>query len=71
MAESAARLAGLHTAFGQNVVHDEDGWRMTLSEAELDGLPGFVRGAAREAARERGLEGATSSPSRAPPLGPS
>jgi len=39
------------------VLHDEDGWRMALSEAELDGLPGFVRGAAREAARERGLEG--------------
>ena len=57
MGEIAARLATLHTAFGQNVLADENDWQMPLTEAELDGLPGFAREAAREAAKERGLDG--------------
>jgi peptidyl-dipeptidase Dcp len=56
MAEIAARLAVLHTAFGQNVLHDEDSWRMVLAESDLDGMPDFARDAARAAARERGIE---------------
>jgi peptidyl-dipeptidase Dcp len=51
------RLATLHTLFGQNILHDERSWQLVLDEAELDGLPGFARGAAAEAANERGLAG--------------
>lgn len=57
MTEITARLAALHTAFGQNVLHDEDGWQMVLEEADLDGLPDFAVAAARAAAAERGVEG--------------
>ncbi len=55
MAEISTRLAALHTEFGQNVLRDEDEWRLVLGEADLDGLPDFVRQAAREAARDRGI----------------
>src|SRR3984885_2689603 len=57
MAAISERLATLHTAFGQNVLHDEKEWRLELGPADLDGLPPFVCSAAAEAARERGLEG--------------
>ena len=57
MQEIAERLATLHTLFGQNVLHDEDEWRLVLDEAELDGLPDFARAAAAAAAKERGLDG--------------
>jgi peptidyl-dipeptidase Dcp len=57
MTEISTRLAVLHTAFGQNVLADENEWRMVLAEAELDGLPDFVRAAARHAAQEAGVEG--------------
>lgn len=57
MGAIAERLASLHTDFGQNVLHDEKAWQLELDEADLDGLPGFARDAAAEAARERGLEG--------------
>jgi peptidyl-dipeptidase Dcp len=57
MAAIAERLASLHTAFGQNVLHDEKEWRLVLAEPDLAGLPDFVRAAAAEAAKERGLAG--------------
>ncbi|WP_207460474.1 M3 family metallopeptidase [Azospirillum sp. SYSU D00513] len=57
MAAISERLATLHTLFGQNVLHDEKEWQLVLEEAELDGLPDFMRAAAAQAARERGLEG--------------
>jgi peptidyl-dipeptidase Dcp len=57
MAKIQTRMASLHTLFGQNVLHDEDEWRLVLSEAQLDGLPEFAREAAAAAARERGLDG--------------
>jgi peptidyl-dipeptidase Dcp len=57
MAALAERLASLHTAFGQNVLHDEKEWQLVLAEADLEGLPDFVRAAAAEAAKERGLAG--------------
>jgi peptidyl-dipeptidase Dcp len=57
MAALSERLATLHTLFGQNVLHDEDEWRLVLDEAELDGLPDFARAAAAAAAKERGLDG--------------
>jgi peptidyl-dipeptidase Dcp len=51
------RLATLHTLFGQNVLHDERDWQLVLDEADLDGLAGFARAAAADAAKERGLAG--------------
>jgi peptidyl-dipeptidase Dcp len=57
MTEISARLAVLHTAFGQNVLADENAWQMVLGEGDLDGLPGFLREAAAQAAKERGAEG--------------
>jgi peptidyl-dipeptidase Dcp len=57
MAAIAERLATLHTHFGQNVLHDERDWQLVLGETDLDGLPGFARAAAAQAAKERGLEG--------------
>jgi peptidyl-dipeptidase Dcp len=55
MAEITARLAELHTAFGQNVLHDEKEWQLPLAAAEMEGLPDFVVAGARQAAAERGL----------------
>ena len=52
------RLAALTTQFGQNVLADEAAYRLVLQgEADLAGLPDFVRAAARQAAAERGLGG--------------
>ena len=53
----SGRLAVLHTAFGQNVLHDEKAWCLPLSNDDLVGLPGFVCDAAAAAAQERGLDG--------------
>ncbi|MFO1253746.1 MAG: M3 family metallopeptidase [Inhella sp.] len=51
------RLAELNTQFAQNVLADEAGYRLILkSEAELAGLPEFVRAVMKQAAVERGLE---------------
>ena len=53
-----AELAQLTTRFAQNVLHDESSWQLALAgEADLAGLPGFVRDSARQAAQERGLDG--------------
>ncbi|NCT85222.1 MAG: M3 family metallopeptidase [Comamonadaceae bacterium] len=52
-----ARLAELNTRFAQNVLAAESGYQLRLTtEAELAGLPGFVRAAARQAAIDRGLD---------------
>ncbi len=52
-----ARLAELNTRFAQNVLGAESSYQLRLTtEAELAGLPGFVRAAARQAALDRGLE---------------
>ena len=49
-------LADLTTRFAQNVLHDESSWRLELlTEADLAGLPDFVRANARQAAADRGL----------------
>ncbi len=51
------RLAELNTRFAQNVLGAESGYQLRLAgEAELAGLPPFVRAAARQAAIDRGLE---------------
>src|SRR6266849_6550117 len=57
MSAISQRLATLHTLFGQNVLHDEDEWRLVLDEGELDGLLDFARDAAATAAAERSLDG--------------
>jgi peptidyl-dipeptidase Dcp len=52
------RLATLGTQFSQNVLADEKSYRLVLeTEEDLAGLPDFLRAAAAEAAKERGLEG--------------
>ncbi len=51
------RLAELTTRFGQNVLADESSFGLELrGEADLAGLPPFVRAAARQAAVERGMD---------------
>jgi peptidyl-dipeptidase Dcp len=57
MSAISERLATLHTLFGQNVLHDEKAWQLVLAEDDLAGLPEFIRAAAAQAARERGLDG--------------
>ena len=50
------RLASLGTTFSQNVLADEQAYTLVLEgEADLAGLPDYVRDAARAAAQERGL----------------
>ncbi|EEF26091.1 peptidyl-dipeptidase dcp, putative, partial [Ricinus communis] len=52
------KLAGLGAQFGQNVLADEKSWALLLSEeADLAGLPDYLREAMAAAARERGEEG--------------
>jgi peptidyl-dipeptidase Dcp len=58
-AQIMERLAELTTRFGQNVLADENAFTLALrSEADLAGLPGFVRAAAAQAAAERGSDAA-------------
>ena len=55
--EIMQRLAELTTKFGQNVLADESAFRLELrGEADLAGLPAFVRASARQAAAERGVD---------------
>ena len=57
IAEIIERLAALGTAFSQNVLADEQAYTLALNgEAELAGLPDFMREAMKSEARERGLE---------------
>jgi peptidyl-dipeptidase Dcp len=52
------RLAVLGTTFSQNVLADEQAYRLVLEgEADLAGVPDYVRAAARAAAQERSLPG--------------
>jgi len=56
-AQITERLAGLTTRFGQNVLADESAFRLVLrSEADMAGLPEFVRAATKQAALDRGIE---------------
>ncbi len=55
LAEINEQLASLGARFGQNVLADEKDWVLLLTqEAELAGLPDFLRDAMASAARERG-----------------
>ncbi|KIN63264.1 Peptidyl-dipeptidase [Sulfitobacter noctilucicola] len=53
MKEIKGRLAVLGTQFTQNLLADERSWFMPLEEADLEGLPDFVVGAARAAGEEK------------------
>ncbi len=58
LAEIIERLAALGTSFSQNVLADEQAFALSLhDEAELAGLPGFMREAMKSDAAERGLDG--------------
>jgi peptidyl-dipeptidase Dcp len=55
-AQVMEKLAELTTQFAQNVLHDEASYQLPLQgEADLAGLPAFLRDAARQAASDRGL----------------
>ncbi|KAI95854.1 peptidase M3 [Rhodomicrobium udaipurense JA643] len=58
LTEINTRLSELHTAFSQNVLAAEKAFQLVLDgEADLAGLPDFVREGAAMAAEERGLPG--------------
>ncbi|MGO4389001.1 M3 family metallopeptidase [Microvirga sp. 2YAF29] len=58
LATITERLASLGTQFAQNVLADEKSYQLVLDgEADLEGLPSFLREAAAQAAEERGLSG--------------
>jgi len=51
------RLSEIGTAFAQNVLKDEAIWHLELGAGDLDGLPAFLRDAAKAEAERRGLAG--------------
>jgi len=57
LTEVKARLAVLGTSFMQNLLAEERGWFMELTEEDLADLPDFVITAARAAGREKGADG--------------
>ena len=58
-AQVVAKLAELTTQFSQNVLADEASYRLLLkTDADLAGLPEFLRNAAKEAAEARGVNDA-------------
>ncbi|MER8730252.1 M3 family metallopeptidase [Mesorhizobium sp. M0018] len=50
-------LSSLGTNFGQNVLADERDWALFLDEADLAGLPEFLKSSMAEAAEMRGQKG--------------
>lgn len=64
MREIKARLAVLGTEFTQNLLADERDWAMDLSDADMEGLPGFLVAALRAAGVEKGRPGAVVTTSR-------
>jgi peptidyl-dipeptidase Dcp len=57
VAEINQRLATQATQFSQNVLKDEQSWRMVLEARDLDGLPVALRDAAGRAGTDLGLDG--------------
>ncbi|MDE1986612.1 MAG: M3 family metallopeptidase [Alphaproteobacteria bacterium] len=57
LADINQKLAGLYTAFSQNELGDEEDHWLTLEEAELDGLPDWLRASAATAAEEKEQKG--------------
>ncbi len=56
-AEIQRRLSELHTAFGNNVLADEEGYVLFLDQGQLAGLPESFKAAAAAAATDRGQTG--------------
>lgn len=54
LAQINERLATLGATFGQNVLADESRWVLFLDEADLAGLPDFLKAAMASAAASRG-----------------
>ncbi|RWC39283.1 MAG: peptidase M3 [Mesorhizobium sp.] len=57
LAEINEELSSLGTTFGQNVLTDESDWALFLDEADLAGLPDFLKSSMAEAAEMRGRKG--------------
>ncbi|MCZ8316014.1 M3 family metallopeptidase [Phreatobacter sp.] len=57
MRRISERLATLGTAFSQNVLKDESTWTLDLTEADVAGLPDFLKSALAQAAKDRGRDG--------------
>ncbi len=51
------KLSSLGTTFGQNVLADESDWALFLDEADLAGLPDFLKSSMAEAAEMRDRKG--------------
>lgn len=64
MGQIMERLATLGTQFAQNVLADERAWTLPLTDSDMEGLPPFLRDAAADAARDRGLDGSVITLSR-------
>ncbi|MES0200629.1 M3 family metallopeptidase [Mesorhizobium sp. M0011] len=57
LARISEELSSLGTAFGQNVLADHRDWALFLDDADLAGLPDFVKSSMAEAAEMRGQKG--------------
>ena len=57
LAKINEELSSLGTSFGQNVLADERDWALFLDEADLAGLPDFLKSSMAEAAEMRGQKG--------------
>lgn len=57
LASISEELSSLGTTFGQNVLADERDWALFLDEADLAGLPDFVKSSMAEAAEMRSQKG--------------
>ena len=56
LADIAQRLAVLGTKFSQNVLADEEGWILPLTEIQMAGIPASIRDAAASKAAELKIE---------------
>src|SRR5476651_576480 len=66
LATIAQRLAVLGTQFSQNVLGDEEDWTLSLTEAQMAGIPSSMRDAAAAKAKSLKLEAPFAVPCRVP-----
>ncbi|WP_299192161.1 M3 family metallopeptidase [uncultured Litoreibacter sp.] len=55
--EIKSRLAVIGTSFTQNLLADERDWFVQIGENDLSGLPQFVQNTAKQAAKDRNIDG--------------